>query len=183
MRAKPWHTSAPFPCWTLISMRRKCGPTSQEGEAPRSDTVPYLGIKQLGLQAPRRVRKLLSLDAAQGNYLGRPTELRNLGIRFLEAAWNVSMSNVLKLSGISMPGREKKMVYEKFPDLTGRITILKMTLSISRESTRNGKRDWSPKKTMTSKSRNAGLKWDLAKVGLAKTQTEYDLIKEIRLNS
>lgn len=59
----------------------------------------------------------------------------------MEAAWNVSMSNVLKLSGISMPGREKKMVYEKFPDLTGRITILKMTLSISRESTRNGKRD------------------------------------------
>lgn len=49
---------------------------SQEGEAPGSDTVPYLG-----LQAARRVRKLLSLDAAQGNYLGTPAELRNLGIR------------------------------------------------------------------------------------------------------
>lgn len=55
---------------------------SQEGEAPHSDTVPYLGIKQLGLPAPCRVHKLLSLDTAQGNYLGRPTELRNLGIRF-----------------------------------------------------------------------------------------------------
>lgn len=54
---------------------------SQEGEAPpRSDTVSYLRIKQLGLQALRRVRKLLSLDATQGNYLGRPTELRNSGI-------------------------------------------------------------------------------------------------------
>lgn len=52
------------------------------------------------------------------------------------------MSNVLKLSGICMPGREKKkMLYENFPDLTGRITILKMTLGISRESTRNGKKD------------------------------------------
>lgn len=112
---------------------------SQEGEAPLSDTVPYLGIKQLGVQAPRRVHKLPSLDAAQGNYLGTPTELRNLGIRFWRQP---GMSNVLKLSGICMPGREKKkMLYENFPDLTGRITILKMTLGISRESTRNGKKD------------------------------------------
>jgi len=53
---------------------------SQEGEAPFADTVHYLGIKQLGQQALRCVRKLLSLDGAQGNYLGRPTEVRNLGI-------------------------------------------------------------------------------------------------------
>lgn len=59
----------------------------------------------------------------------------------MEAAWNVSMSNVLKLSGICMPGREKKLLYENFPDLTERITILKMTLRISREPTRNGKKD------------------------------------------
>lgn len=58
----------------------------------------------------------------------------------MEAAWNVSMSNVLKLSGICMPGREKKLLYENFPDLTERITILKMTLSISREPTRMEKR-------------------------------------------
>lgn len=55
---------------------------SQEGEAPRSDTVHYPGIEQPGLQALRRVHKLLSLDATQGNYLGRPTELRNSGIWF-----------------------------------------------------------------------------------------------------
>jgi len=53
---------------------------SDEGDAPRSDTVHYLGIKPLELQALRRVRKLLSLDATQGNYLGRLTELRNSGI-------------------------------------------------------------------------------------------------------
>lgn len=57
-----------------------------------------------------------------------------------------------------------------------------MTLSISKEPTDNGKKDWSPKKTMTSKSRNAALKWDLAKVGFARSQTESDIIKEIRLN-
>lgn len=52
----------------------------QEGEAPHSDTVHYLGIKQPGLQALHRVHKLLSLDATQGNYLGRSTELKNSGI-------------------------------------------------------------------------------------------------------
>jgi len=31
------------------------------------------------------------------------------------------------------------MLYENFPDLTGRITILKMMLSISSEPTRKGK--------------------------------------------
>lgn len=80
---------------------------SQKREAPRSDTMPYLMIKQLGLQALHWVRKLLSLDSTQGNYLGRPTELGDL---ILEAAWNVSVSNLVKLSGTCMPGKEKKML-------------------------------------------------------------------------
>lgn len=128
------------------------------GRGTSSDTMPYLGIKQLGLQALCQVHKLLSLDATQGNYLGSPAELRNSGFDFGGSLECLHVKPAKAIWNLYARQGEKKMLYENFPGLNGRITILKITLNISKEPTRNGKKGLITKEMMISKSRNAGLK-------------------------